>query len=172
MLMRGSVSPVALIGVLCTTLNGAWALDETKYPDWKGQWVRADSAEIAPWDSRKPWGLGRQLPLTPEYQAIFEASHKQLAASAPHTHPGCDAAHDDANPFDGDRHHAGHALHHDRDLLDAAPHLRRQAGADRGRRKIDRAEAAGRLRLPCLAQAEVEMNAAVTISPKDRRRRT
>ena len=80
MLMRGSISLVALIGVLCATLNGVQALDETKYPDWKGQWVRADSAEIAPWDSRKPWGLGQQPPLTPEYQAVFEANLKQLAA--------------------------------------------------------------------------------------------
>jgi hypothetical protein len=79
MLMRSAVSSVTLIGVLCTTLNGAWALDETKYPDWKGQWVRADSAETAPWDARKPRGLGQQPPLTPEYQAIFEANLKQLA---------------------------------------------------------------------------------------------
>jgi hypothetical protein len=80
MLMRGSISSVTLIGVLCATLNGAWALDETKYPNWKGQWVRADSAETAPWDARKPRGLGQQPPLTPEYQAIFEANLKQLAA--------------------------------------------------------------------------------------------
>jgi hypothetical protein len=80
MLMRGSISSVTLIGVLCATLNGAWALDETKYPDWKGQWVRADSAEAAPWDARKPRGLGQQPPLTPEYQAVFEANLKQLAA--------------------------------------------------------------------------------------------
>ncbi len=82
MLRRGSISLVALIGVLCTTLNGAWALDETKYPDWKGQWVRANSAETAPWDPRKPWGLAQQPPLTPEYQAVFEANLKQLAAGA------------------------------------------------------------------------------------------
>src|SRR5262245_39644143 len=86
MLMRSSISSVTLIGVLCASLNGAWALDETwapdetKYPNWKGQWVRADSAETAPWDARKPWGLGQQPPLTPEYQAIFEANLKQLAA--------------------------------------------------------------------------------------------
>ena len=80
MLMRGSISLVALIGVLCATLNGARALDDTKYPDWKGQWVRADSAEAAPWDARKPRGLGQQPPLIPEYQAIFEANLKQLAA--------------------------------------------------------------------------------------------
>jgi hypothetical protein len=78
--MRSSISSVTLIGVLCATLNGAWALDETKYPNWKGQWVRADSAETAPWDARKPWGLGQQPLLTPEYQAVFEANLKQLAA--------------------------------------------------------------------------------------------
>jgi hypothetical protein len=80
MLVRGSISLVVLIGVLCAALNGAWALDETQYPDWKGQWVRADSAEIAPLDFGKPWGLGQQPPLTPEYQVVFEANLKQLAA--------------------------------------------------------------------------------------------
>ena len=80
MLMRGTISLMALIGVLCAALNGAWALDKTRYPDWKGQWVRADSAEIAPWDSRKPWGLGQQPPLTPQDQAVFKANLMQLAA--------------------------------------------------------------------------------------------
>jgi len=61
--------------------------DETKCPDWKGQWVRADSAEIAPWDSRKPWGLRQQLPLTPKYQAVFEAKLKQLAAGVKASDP-------------------------------------------------------------------------------------
>ena len=92
MLMRSSISSVTLIGVLCASLNGAWALDETwaldeiwaldetKYPNWKGQWVRADSAETAPRDARKPRGLGQQPPLTPEFQALFEANLKHLAA--------------------------------------------------------------------------------------------
>jgi len=69
-----------LIGVLCASLTGAPALNETKYPDWRGQWVRADGAEAAPWDASKPWGLGQQPPLIPEYQALFEANLKQLAA--------------------------------------------------------------------------------------------
>ena len=86
MLMQATISLVALIGVLCATLNGAGALDETKYPDWKGQWVRADSAEIAPWDSRKPGGLA-QPPLTPEHQAGFEANLKQLAAGVKASDP-------------------------------------------------------------------------------------
>src|SRR5262245_8653944 len=76
--MRGSISLFMLIAVLCASLTGAPALDETKYPDWKGQWVRADGAEAAPWGARKPRGLDPQPPLTPEYQARFEAN--QLAA--------------------------------------------------------------------------------------------
>ena len=85
--MRGSISLVTLIGALCATLNGVRALDETKYPDWKGQWVRANSAEAAAWDARKPRGLGQQPPLTPEFQAIFEANLRQLAAGAKSSDP-------------------------------------------------------------------------------------
>ena len=89
--MRGSIS-LLLIAVLCASLTGAPALDETKYPDWKGQWVRAGGAEAAPWDARKPdarklWGLGQQPPLIPEYQAVFEGSLKQPAAGAKASDP-------------------------------------------------------------------------------------
>src|SRR5207249_10571921 len=88
-----SISLFTLIGVLCAFLTGAPALDETKYPDWKGQWVRADGANAAPWDARKPsahkpepdahklCGLGQQPPLAPQYQALFDANLKQFAAS-------------------------------------------------------------------------------------------
>jgi hypothetical protein len=77
--MRGSISLFMLIAVLCASLTGAPALDEIKYPDWKGQRVRAHGAEAAPWDARKPgvprpWRLGRQSALTPEYQALFESA--------------------------------------------------------------------------------------------------
>src|SRR4030095_9889567 len=90
--MRGSISLFMLIAVSCASLTGALALDETKYPDWKGQWVRADGAEAAPWDGRKPdarklWGLGQQPPLIPEYQALFEANLKQLAAGVKGSDP-------------------------------------------------------------------------------------
>jgi len=75
--MRGSISSFMLIAVPCA--SGALALDETKYPDWKGQWVRADGAEAAPWAARGTRGLGQQPPLIPEYQALFEANLKQFA---------------------------------------------------------------------------------------------
>jgi hypothetical protein len=50
------------------------AVDTSKYPDWKGQWLRTGPGRGNPWDPTKPLGLGEQAPLTPEYEAIYEAS--------------------------------------------------------------------------------------------------
>src|ERR1700681_1722848 len=68
---------IALSAGLMMTIGGAQASDDAKYPDWKGQWERF----IVPGlpgqpshDQTKPWGFGQQAPLTPEYQAVLEAS--------------------------------------------------------------------------------------------------
>jgi hypothetical protein len=50
---------------------------EAKYPDLNGQWSRASAG--AQWDPTKPGGLRQQAPLTPAYQAMFEANLKALA---------------------------------------------------------------------------------------------
>jgi hypothetical protein len=71
MLYRNSIGVVALAAVFVTAVAGAQAHDETKYPDWSGQWLRTGGIQ---WDPSKPIGRGQQAPLTPEYQAIFEAS--------------------------------------------------------------------------------------------------
>lgn len=71
MLYRNSIGVVALAAVFVTAVAGARAHDETKYPDWSGQWLRTGGIQ---WDPSKPIGRGQQAPLTPEYQAIFEAS--------------------------------------------------------------------------------------------------
>src|SRR5262245_38819067 len=68
MLCRSSISAV---GLLCLTITGAAAFDDAMYPDWKGQWTRMGSGNF---DPGKPRGTGQQAPLTPEYQAILEAS--------------------------------------------------------------------------------------------------
>jgi hypothetical protein len=53
-------------------IGSAAAHDETKYPDLRGQWTAiGGSVKYAP---DKPRGLGQEAPLTPEYQAIFEAN--------------------------------------------------------------------------------------------------
>src|SRR5713226_10575198 len=55
----------------------AQILDYSKYPDLKGQWERFAVRGLAgqpSFDQTKPWGRGQHAPLTPEYQAIHEAS--------------------------------------------------------------------------------------------------
>jgi hypothetical protein len=61
------------------TLSAAAAFDETKYPDWSGQWKRARGVGVV-WDETKPAGLGQKAPLTPEYQGLLEASIADQAA--------------------------------------------------------------------------------------------
>jgi hypothetical protein len=48
------------------------------YPDFESQWRSAGVGDA--WDPAKPAGLAQQAPLTPEYQAIFEASLRDQAA--------------------------------------------------------------------------------------------
>ena len=58
------------------TVAGAAAFDESKYPDWGGQWQgRAAFPNVGfQWDQTKPPGLGQQAPLISEYQPRLEAS--------------------------------------------------------------------------------------------------
>src|SRR5437667_11698875 len=70
MVHRSSIGAVALTA-LCLTITGAAGFDDAMYPDWSGQWSRLGAGN---WDPDKPRGLGQRAPLTPEYQAIYEAS--------------------------------------------------------------------------------------------------
>ena len=79
MLYRSMTAAVALTGTLLLGISGAAAHDETKYPDWSGQWRRAPGTGIV-WDESKPRGPAQQPPLTPEYKAIWEASMADQAA--------------------------------------------------------------------------------------------
>jgi hypothetical protein len=73
MLDRSSITAIALATAFCVSMHGARAQDEAKFPDLSGQWKRPPGVGIQ-WDQTKPIGLPQQAPLTPEYQAIFEAS--------------------------------------------------------------------------------------------------
>jgi len=66
MLYRGSVRALALAGVLCVTLTGARAWDDSKYPDFNGQW--------RPIGGPGRFARDQRAPLTKEYQAIFNAT--------------------------------------------------------------------------------------------------
>ena len=67
------ITPVALAAALVASSLAASAHDESKYPDWSGQWRRPQGVGIQ-WDPSKPLGPPQQAPLTVEYQKVFEAS--------------------------------------------------------------------------------------------------
>src|SRR5258708_19806094 len=76
---RSAIGAMAVAAALAFAVTVAAAFDETKYPDWSGQWVRPRGIATQ-WDQGKPSGLGQQAPLTPEYQAKLEASLADQAA--------------------------------------------------------------------------------------------
>ena len=75
MLFRHAIGAV-IAGAVALATFGAKAHDESKYPNFASQWIRIGGPQ---WDPTKPPGLKQQAPLTPEYQAIYDAS---LAAQA------------------------------------------------------------------------------------------
>ena len=79
MLNRNAIAALTLATALSFPIVGAQAFDESKYPDFSGQWRRPPSVGIQ-WDQTKPLGRGQQAPLTPEYQKVFEASMADQAA--------------------------------------------------------------------------------------------
>ena len=79
MCYRSSAGTFVLAAALALSIAGARAFDETKYPNWKGQWLQLGGGQGSPWDPTKPPGAGQQAPLTGEYRAIFEASAKSEA---------------------------------------------------------------------------------------------
>jgi hypothetical protein len=71
--MIGAVTAAAVMAAA----TGALASDDAKYPDWRGIWTRArvpGAVGQPPHDPTKPPGRGQGAPLTPEYQAKFEAN--------------------------------------------------------------------------------------------------
>jgi hypothetical protein len=77
---RSAFGAMALAtAALGLAMTGARALelDAAKYPDIRGAWERPGAAQ---WDPTKPPGLKQQAPLTPEFQAVFEANLADTAA--------------------------------------------------------------------------------------------
>jgi hypothetical protein len=73
MLHKCSLTALTVTATLVLTIGSAAAFDDSKYPDWSGQW-RRPSGVGTQWDQTKRPGLAQQAPLTPEYQARLEAS--------------------------------------------------------------------------------------------------
>lgn len=75
---RSGMVAFGFLAALCITLAEGRAWDETRHPDLKGQW--RPIGDPMRFDTSKAWGPGQQAPLTPEYQALFEANLKDQAA--------------------------------------------------------------------------------------------
>jgi hypothetical protein len=78
---RSAIGAMTLLAALLLAIAGPPALgDDLKYPDWESQWRNPAAGRGGnPWDPTKPMGLGQQAPLTPEYQAVLEASLRDQA---------------------------------------------------------------------------------------------
>ena len=84
MLYRSLLGTIALAALAMSTA-GAEVFDYSKYPDLKGQWHAIGGP--GRFDMSKPRGPGQQAPLTPEYQAIFEANEQDQASGGQGTTP-------------------------------------------------------------------------------------
>ncbi len=73
MLSRTSICAITLAAFLSAT-SGARAFDESKYPDWSGQWLKVGDGGPPRYDPSKPDGRGQDAPLKDRYRAMHEAS--------------------------------------------------------------------------------------------------
>jgi hypothetical protein len=78
MLLKSMIGSVTLAAaVIAGPAAAQQPLDQSKYPALAGQWQRVGPLGV--FDSTKPPARGQQAPLTPEYQAIFEANLAEVA---------------------------------------------------------------------------------------------
>jgi hypothetical protein len=78
MLFKGMIASIALATVVIAgPVAAQQPFDPSKYPPMAGQWLRVGPLGV--FDSTKPPARGQQAPLTPEYQAIFEANLAEVA---------------------------------------------------------------------------------------------
>jgi hypothetical protein len=77
MTYRSLLGAVALTA-LSISSAGAQILDYSKYPNLKGQWLPIGGP--GRFDISKAWGPEQEAPLTPEYQALFQANLADQAA--------------------------------------------------------------------------------------------
>jgi hypothetical protein len=85
MLSRCGLGSLLVAAALALSSAAARAHDESKYPDWAGQWRRPAGVNNQ-WDPTRPRGQ-EDAPLTAEFQAIFEANLKDQEEGGQGTDP-------------------------------------------------------------------------------------
>jgi hypothetical protein len=75
---RMSLSAIALAFLMSSAASAAQLFDPAKYPDMAGRWGVSGVNQ---------WARGEKAPLTPEYQAIFEANLKDVKEGGQGTDP-------------------------------------------------------------------------------------
>jgi hypothetical protein len=77
MLWRNLIG-AAVLAAVASPAENARAWDDTKYPNWKGQWISVNpplgGGTPVKFDPTKAAGPAQQAPLTPEYQTVLEDS--------------------------------------------------------------------------------------------------
>jgi hypothetical protein len=99
----------SLIGVLTpaatlATATAATAHDESKYPDWSGQWRWNAMGGGPRYDPSKPAGVAQQAPLNAEFRRIHEESLAEQAQGGQGLYTQSAQVHSDG--------HAGWPGHH------------------------------------------------------------
>jgi hypothetical protein len=74
---------IAAMVAAALSLTAAAAQDDSRYPDWSGQWRKAPDGGPPRYDPSKPDGAGQQAPLQDEYRRIHEASMADQAQGGP-----------------------------------------------------------------------------------------
>jgi len=74
MAFQGTIGSIAVAAALLMAVGGAQAFDESKYPDWSGQWRRVPDGGPPRYDPSKPNGRGQEAPLKEPYRLMHEAS--------------------------------------------------------------------------------------------------
>src|SRR6266478_4948503 len=132
MLIRATIGTIAVTALMISiataqVLDNGKVLDDGKYPKFSGLWraVNLGVGGQAAFDPTKPWGRGQQAPLTPEYQAIHEAS---MADQANGGQGNRHAGDDDCIWRNGNRRPAGDNLYPGQSQCRRQPpHLHRRA---------------------------------------------
>src|SRR5262245_48079676 len=81
---RCTIGAMALLMAYGLATADLFAFDQTKYPDWKGQWLRIGAGTF---DPAKKGGRGQEPPLTPEYRALWEENLAEEASGGQYYNP-------------------------------------------------------------------------------------